>query len=148
MATAAPNAQRRYFPQSVNSPSTTNLLPPSATRGSGGGVQANFAKGPPSLRTMASNSSLVRDQSVLLLPVLILASQNESPYNVSATAGSRIPPLIPSISDKASVQSSLFEFLVHITQPTSLCLSCTVNATHSTSGYSYFIFPHAHLHDR
>jgi hypothetical protein len=101
------NAQRRYFPQSANSTpssSTTNLLPPSATRGPGGGVQAAFAKGPPSLRTVGSNSSLVRESRALLFVVfvLILIAQNESPYNVSATAGSRIPPSIPSISDKAS----------------------------------------------
>jgi hypothetical protein len=53
------SSKRPYPSSSVKSPSTTSLLPSSATTGTPG-VQAAFAKGPPSLRSTASNTSLVR----------------------------------------------------------------------------------------
>ena len=54
-------SSKSVYPISTsNSSSTTNLLPPSASRGSNnGGVQAAFSKGPPSLRNMPSSTSLV-----------------------------------------------------------------------------------------
>ncbi|OCH96052.1 glycoside hydrolase family 16 protein [Obba rivulosa] len=77
MASLGPNAQRRYYnPQ--DSPSTTNLLSPSP---GSQGVQATFAKAPPSIRSMASDVSL-----------------NESRY--SGRTASQVPS---SISDKFSL---------------------------------------------
>ncbi|KAJ7783618.1 beta-glucan synthesis-associated protein [Mycena maculata] len=90
-----PDSQRRYFPQSSNSPSTTNLIPASQRTSAGsfeslqstnsGAVHANFARGP-SVRSSKSGHSL-----------------NESPYNVSASPGRRVPSVVPSISDKFSL---------------------------------------------
>ena len=54
----ASDAQRRYYAANPNTPSTTSLLPPSA-RGQGG-VQAALAQPPRSLRSVASDASLVR----------------------------------------------------------------------------------------
>lgn len=76
MASLGSNAQRRYFPQQANSPSTANLIPPSArssaqslasdSSGGHGPVQANFPRGPQSLRSMASNNSMVRVTTLFL----------------------------------------------------------------------------------
>ncbi|KAK0464977.1 beta-glucan synthesis-associated [Desarmillaria tabescens] len=72
------DSQRRY---QANSPSTTSLLPGDSTTNLG--IHANFARGPSSLRTVNSSTSI-----------------NDSPYNVN---GSRVPSLAPSISDKFSL---------------------------------------------
>ncbi|KAJ7092566.1 beta-glucan synthesis-associated protein-domain-containing protein [Mycena epipterygia] len=90
-----PNAQRRYFPQPSAPPSTTNLIPSSQRLSAGsieslqstnsGAVHANFVRGP-SVRSNRSANSI-----------------NESPYNVSAGPGSRVPSVVPSISDKFSL---------------------------------------------
>ncbi|KAJ8594833.1 beta-glucan synthesis-associated [Rhizopogon salebrosus TDB-379] len=80
---ASDNQRRFYAHPPSDAPSTASLLSQSA-RGPQG-VQAVFARGPPSLRTMPSSSSF-----------------NESPYN-SVSAG-RITPLQgQSISDKFSL---------------------------------------------
>ncbi|KAJ6604495.1 beta-glucan synthesis-associated protein [Mycena vulgaris] len=94
-APIGPNAQRRYFPQPSAAPSTTNLIPSSQRTSAGsieslqstnsGAVHANFARGPSVRSSRSGNSS------------------NESPYNVSASPGRRIPSVIPSISDKYSL---------------------------------------------
>ncbi|KAF8898908.1 beta-glucan synthesis-associated [Infundibulicybe gibba] len=89
MASFGPSRQRKNYVPYSNSPSTTNLLPPSTTMSAKIGPQAQSnpsVRGPPSLRTMASNSTL-----------------NESPYTVSAAPGGRIPSVAPSISDKFSL---------------------------------------------
>ncbi|KAJ7706348.1 beta-glucan synthesis-associated [Mycena rosella] len=90
----APDAQPRYFQPSA-APSTTNLLPSSQRISAGsieslqstnsGAVTANFARGP-SVRSSRSGHSI-----------------NESPYTVSASAGRRVPSVVPSISDKYSL---------------------------------------------
>lgn len=63
MASNAPRSQQRgvYAQAPSNSPSTVNLLPPSA-RGPPSSVQAAFARAPqqPGLRSMPSSSDLVR----------------------------------------------------------------------------------------
>ncbi|KAJ7099618.1 beta-glucan synthesis-associated protein [Mycena crocata] len=89
-----PNGQRRYAQPSAP-PSTTNLIPSSQRTSAGsieslqstnsGAVHANFARGP-SIRSTTSANSI-----------------NESPYTVSASAGRRIPSVVPSISDKFSL---------------------------------------------
>ncbi|KAJ7487429.1 beta-glucan synthesis-associated protein [Mycena galericulata] len=88
-----PGGQPRYFPQSSVSPSTTNLIPASQRLSAGsleslqsnnsGAVHANFSRGP-SVRSSRSGHS-------------------ESPYNVSASPGRRVPSVVPSISDKFSL---------------------------------------------
>ncbi|EPQ60516.1 beta-glucan synthesis-associated [Gloeophyllum trabeum ATCC 11539] len=84
--TMSSQADRHYYAANSPSPSTTNLLPPSATRGSGQGVQATFAKGP-TLRSMASNGSL----------------NESSPYTGIGGGMSKTSSLAPSISDKFSL---------------------------------------------
>ncbi|EGO05193.1 glycoside hydrolase family 16 protein [Serpula lacrymans var. lacrymans S7.3] len=86
MASPGPDPQKRFYGQLASgAPSTTSLLPPSA-RGSPAGVQATFARGPPSLRSMASVNSL-----------------NESPYNSAAAGRIASLPGGQSISDKFSL---------------------------------------------
>ncbi|KAF9462095.1 beta-glucan synthesis-associated protein-domain-containing protein [Collybia nuda] len=85
MASFGHGSERQYPPKSNINPSATSLLP-SRSFSNGTTVQAKFAQGPPSLRTMASNSSM-----------------NASPYNVSAAQGRNIPSIVPSISDKFSL---------------------------------------------
>jgi len=84
MASSGHNAEQRRYPHSVthDSSSTTSLLP-SRSRSNVSTVQATFARGPPSLRTMASSNSL-----------------NESLYSPS---GQRNTPSVSSISDKFSL---------------------------------------------
>lgn len=56
---AAAGNQRPYGAGAdAASPSTMSLLPPSA-KGAPSGVQATFARAPPSLRSQASNASLI-----------------------------------------------------------------------------------------
>ncbi|KAF8634470.1 hypothetical protein AX15_000911 [Amanita polypyramis BW_CC] len=91
MAYHGPNSQRRYFPQQLGSPSTTNLLQPQqpilSSSNYGSAPHPKYAQGPPSLRSMPSTSSL-----------------SESPYSgVSATVGSRVPASARSVSDKYSL---------------------------------------------
>ncbi|PFH54812.1 glycoside hydrolase family 16 protein [Amanita thiersii Skay4041] len=93
MASYGPNSQRYYFPQQQqqHSPSTTNLLSPhqpvSRSSSTGSAILPKYVRGPPSLRSMTSTSSL-----------------SESPYSgVNATVGSRVPSNVPSISDKYSL---------------------------------------------
>ncbi|KAL0951415.1 hypothetical protein HGRIS_008107 [Hohenbuehelia grisea] len=75
-----PNGQRKYFPQT---PSATSLLPPQS-RPPPNAVQAAFARGPPSLRSVSSNASL-----------------HDTRY---AAVGSRLAAsTAPSISDKFSL---------------------------------------------
>ncbi|TFK56944.1 beta-glucan synthesis-associated protein [Heliocybe sulcata] len=75
---------RRYYGAAESaSPSTTNLLPPSAQRGQG--VQATMARGP-ALQSMASNSSL-----------------NDSTPYTGIGGGMSKASLAPSISDKFSL---------------------------------------------
>lgn len=66
MASSLPTSQQRgYYAQAPsNSPSTTSLLPPSA-RGPQA-VQATFAQGPKSLRSMPSSSDMVCPPGVLI----------------------------------------------------------------------------------
>lgn len=140
MASLGPSANRRFYPQTGSSPSTTSLLPQPLSRSSSNGtaVQATFARGPPSLRSMASMSSLVSRSSAELAPPLACLSsfavfcQNESPYNVSAAPGSRIPINIPSISDKASLSLHVLPTVLWCISP---CAKPVANTPRS------FLFP-------
>ncbi|KAJ6509382.1 beta-glucan synthesis-associated protein [Mycena vitilis] len=95
-----PNAQRRYF-QPSPAPSTTNLLPPSQRTSAGsfeslqsnnsGAVHANFARAP-SVRSSGGHSS--NDP---------FTARTDSPYNVSAAQGRRVPSIVPSVSEKFSL---------------------------------------------
>lgn len=84
MAFSHTDTQRRFYAQAAsNAPSTANLLPPSA-RGTQG-VQAAFARAPPSIPSVPSMNSL-----------------NDSPYS-GAAAGRSSASQIQSISDKFSL---------------------------------------------
>ncbi|KAH0838181.1 glycoside hydrolase family 16 protein [Lanmaoa asiatica] len=87
MAFRAPDTHigRFYAQAASNAPSTASLLPPSA-RGPQG-VQAAFAKAPPSIRSVSSLTSL-----------------NDSPYS-GAAAGRSSASQVQSISNKASPPS-------------------------------------------
>jgi hypothetical protein len=57
MASFGSSADQRRYPHSDLSPAASLL--PSRSASNGSSVQATFARGPPSLRTMASNNSMV-----------------------------------------------------------------------------------------
>ncbi|TFK37328.1 beta-glucan synthesis-associated protein [Crucibulum laeve] len=81
-----PNNQRRYFPQPSTSPSTTNLIPPSAEPRPFPTYLQETASRASSIRSMPSSASL----------------NDISPYNFN---GNRVTSAGPSVSDKYSLSA-------------------------------------------
>ena len=107
MAFRAPDTHGRFYAQAAsNAPSTTSLLPPSARAPQG--VQAAFARAPPSIRTVPSLNSLVRLPHPLSPPLnlfhpperLPVLRRNRRPVNcITSTVHlqqgrSSLPPLL------------------------------------------------------